>query len=57
MIIYLSLLVAVIGLLVYLLCANPKWVEVGRVAFACGLLVFLLCTCRGEHLVGLMPGR
>ena len=42
MIIYVSLLVALIGVLMYALAANPKLVEIGRIAFAFGLLAFLL---------------
>ncbi len=42
MIIYLNLLVAVIGLLMYALAAKPKLVEVGRIMFWTGLLAFLL---------------
>ncbi len=42
MIIFLSLLVAVIGCLVYALSSNPKLAELGRLAFACGLLAFLI---------------
>jgi Na+/phosphate symporter len=42
MIIYLSLLICIIGLLVYVLATNPKTVELGRIAFAFGLLAFLL---------------
>ena len=42
MIIYLSLLVALIGVLMYALAANPKLVEIGRICFAFGLLSFLL---------------
>ena len=42
MIIYLSLLVAVIGLIMYFVCSNPKAAEVGRIMFACGILAFLL---------------
>jgi len=40
--IYLSLLVAVVGLLMYALCSNPKLQEIGRLAFFAGLLAFLL---------------
>jgi hypothetical protein len=36
------LLVAIIGLLVYALSSNTKVAELGRLAFACGLLVALL---------------
>jgi Na+/phosphate symporter len=42
MVIGLTLLVALIGVLMYALCANPKLTEVGRIMFFCGLLAFLL---------------
>lgn len=42
MIIFIPVLVAIIGLLMYALCANPKLVEIGRIAFFCGLLAALL---------------
>ena len=42
MIIYFSLLVALIGVLMYALCTNPKLSEIGRIMFAFGLLAFLL---------------
>jgi hypothetical protein len=42
MLIYLSLLVSLLGLLIYALASSPKAAEVGRLMFACGLLVFLL---------------
>jgi hypothetical protein len=42
MIILLPLLVSLIGVLMYVLCANPKLSEIGRLMFACGLLAFLL---------------
>jgi Na+/phosphate symporter len=51
MVIYLSLLVCVVGALVYALSANPKLVEIGRIAFAFGLLAFLL---QVERLVPLL---
>jgi hypothetical protein len=35
------LLVAIVGLLAYVLAANAKVAEIGRLAFACGLLVTL----------------
>jgi Na+/phosphate symporter len=41
MLILLSLLVAVVGVLMYALAANPKVAELGRIAFGVGLLVFL----------------
>ena len=42
MTIYFSLLVALIGVLMYALCVNPKLQEIGRIAYAMGLLAFLL---------------
>jgi hypothetical protein len=42
MTIYLSLLVALIGLLAYALATNPKIVEIGRISYFAGLLAFLL---------------
>lgn len=38
----LPLLVAVVGVLVYALASSPKMAEIGRLAFAAGLLAFLL---------------
>lgn len=54
MLILISLLVAVIGLLVYALAANAKVAELGRIAFACGLLAFLLQL--GPHALSLLGG-
>ena len=48
MIIYLSLLVALVGCLMYALAANPKVQELGRLAYACGLLAFLLRVAAGS---------
>lgn len=42
MVIYLSLIVAIIGVLMYALCTNGKLAEIGRLSFAVGLFVFLL---------------
>lgn len=42
MIIVLSLLVALVGVLMYALSGNPKLVEIGRIMFFAGLLAFLL---------------
>lgn len=42
MIVLLPLLVALIGLLMYALSANPKLVEIGRIMFWTGLLAFLI---------------
>lgn len=55
MIIYLSLLIAVIGLLVYVLSAQPKVSELGRVAFFAGLLAFLICLCHSGAGFGIVP--
>lgn len=37
--ILLPLLVAVLGVLMYALCTNPKLIEIGRILFFCGALV------------------
>lgn len=42
MVIGLTLLVALVGVLMYALCANPKLSEIGRLMFFAGLLAFLL---------------
>lgn len=55
MLIVLPLLVAVIGLLMYVLASNPKVVEVGRIMFWTGLLAFLLGGA--GHLIQAIPGR
>ena len=41
MTIYVNLLLAILGLLVYALAGNSKAAEAGRLTFAVGLLVFL----------------
>jgi hypothetical protein len=46
MTVYLSLLVAIVGLVLFWVSANPKLMEVGKISFAAGLLAFLLCYCR-----------
>jgi Na+/phosphate symporter len=38
----LSLVVLIVGLLMYALSANPKLQEIGRIMFAFGLLAFML---------------
>ena len=48
MIAYLSLLVAIAGALVYLSMTKPEPKELGRITFACGLLVFLLTVVGGK---------
>jgi len=40
--VYLSVIVAVVGVLVYAFSTNAKLQEIGRISFAFGLLVFLL---------------
>jgi len=42
MTIYLSLLCALIGILMYALCASPKLSETGRITYFTGILTFLL---------------
>lgn len=54
MVIYFSLLVALIGLIAYALSANPKVQEIGRLSFAVGLLAFLICIC-GGHPISIIP--
>lgn len=41
MIVYLPLMVAIVGLIVYVLSSNGKAAEIGRIMFWCGLLVTL----------------
>jgi Na+/phosphate symporter len=42
MLIYLSLVVAIAGLIVYIISGKPEWKEVGRLSFFAGLFVFLM---------------
>ena len=42
MTIYINLLVAVVGLLIYALSKDGKTMEIGRIMFGVGLLCFLL---------------
>jgi len=46
MIIGLTLLVALVGVLMYALSSNPKLNEIGRLMFFAGLLAFLLVGAR-----------
>lgn len=55
MVIYLSLLVALLGALVYAFAANPKLVEIGRIMFGSGLLAFLICLCHSGAQLGIVP--
>ena len=52
MIVLLPVLVAVVGVLCYALATNPKVAEMGRIAFFCGLLAFLLAG--GEQVISLL---
>lgn len=49
MIVAIQLLVAIVGLLVYVLSSNTKVGEIGRIMFAMGLLAFLLNPSLGIH--------
>lgn len=42
MIIYFTLLVALIGVGMFVLCSKPQLVEIGKIMFWTGLLAFLL---------------
>ena len=53
MIVYLALLIALVGVLMYALCVNPKLQEIGRIMFWVGLLAFLL-PFGGGHPVSLL---
>lgn len=48
MTVYISLAVAIFGLLLYILSPDtqPKSIEIGRISFFCGLLAFLLVYTR-----------
>lgn len=48
--IFLAPFVALLGVLAYALSANPKVAEIGRIAFAFGLLVSLLRFSSVVHL-------
>ena len=42
MTILLPLAFALIGLFLYFTVGNPKWQEIGRITFFCGLFAFLM---------------
>jgi Na+/phosphate symporter len=42
LVIGLDLIICIIGLLLYMTSSHPKWPEVGRMMFFCGLFAFLL---------------
>lgn len=46
--IFLAPLVTLIGILMYALAANPKLQEIGRLAYAVGLLVTLIEFAQGK---------
>lgn len=50
--IYISLLVCILGAFVWVLAANPKAQELGRGAYWCGLLAFLLEVVRTQTFHG-----
>ena len=52
-----SLLIAVIGALLYVFAHNPKLVQIGLVTYACGLLAFLLQSGVALQSVGIGAGR
>ena len=52
MILYLPVLIALIGVLMYALCTNGKLVEIGRIMFWTGLLAFLLSGDKLLRVVG-----
>lgn len=49
---YLSLIIALIGLVIYAVSVNPKLAEIGRLMFGSGLFVFLLHT--GTDWIGVL---
>lgn len=49
MVIYLPLLIALVGVVIYALSTTPKPAEIGRIMFWVGLLAFLLVAT--PHLV------
>lgn len=52
---FLSLVVCVVGAVVYLVATNPKYAELGRISFGAGLLTFLLQN--GTHIIALAGSR
>ena len=57
MTIVVALLIAVIGLIMYLFLAHQKLANIGMVMFACGLLAFLLQSGVALRWVGIGVGR
>lgn len=54
MIVYLSLLVALIGLVMYFIAGNPKVARCGEMMFFAGMLAFLM---RGDAVINLLAGK
>lgn len=52
MVVFLSLLIALVGMLMYILSGNPKIQELGRIMFAAGMFAF--CFVAGPQVVGLL---
>ena len=48
----LPLILAIVGLLIYALASNPKTAEIGRLMFACGLLVLAFALAKTVVHVG-----
>lgn len=55
MYIYFSLLVAIVGLLMYALAKNPKVEEIGKIMFWTGLLAFLLLFRGTQSIITVLP--
>jgi len=49
------LIVAIVGLLMYILAANAKVAEIGRLMFACRLLALMFASARESIRVGAAP--
>lgn len=49
MVAYIPVLVAVLGLLIYVLASNPKVCEIGRILFFCGAFVTTLLLAGQTH--------
>lgn len=41
-VLYLPLIIALVGLVLYALASNAKAAEIGRIMFFCGLFVYLM---------------
>jgi hypothetical protein len=52
MVVFLPLLLAIVGLLVYAISVNPKAQEIGRITYFAGLLAWLLTGA--QHLVNVL---